>query len=165
MRSLRRDNDTGAHTRDTLNDVHVHLVMSEEFLLHTIPPFESRPSGFGDGDDLDEAFHVVFGYAVDVQSVPVSVENEDNISRIAFRATPIQDDRVMSGHKPAEGTWGDAHRPGLQFSSHELGNGQPWHAVQISDIHCVDTSRACFSGDQYFDLEMKVVGQVRAWSP
>ena len=47
-----------------------------------------------DGDKLDEALHVVFGYAIDVQGVPVSVEDEYNVSCIAFGTTPDTVGRV-----------------------------------------------------------------------
>ena len=91
----------GDRACNTLYSIHVRRDQVEKCLSHTIPPFECRPSGFGYGENFDEALHVVFGNAVDIKGVPISVEHEDNVSSIAFRATPNPGGRVRSGRKHA----------------------------------------------------------------
>lgn len=66
----------------------VKIVISQ---LHTVLAFERRPSWSSSRKGVDEVTHVLLLNAVDINAVPVSEQEENNVACVDIRSTTAEE--------------------------------------------------------------------------
>jgi hypothetical protein len=129
---------------------------------HTIFSFYRSPSRRSGTHHLHEPIHIVFRDAIDVDAVPVSTHDEDNVLCVALRASTTSHgttpqcktyQSVGSMRNRCVEQTRDAHHPRVQLGPYEFGRGQEWYATNGCHRERIEASRARLSRRQDFNLK------------
>ena len=121
---------------------------------HSILPFYRCPSRRSRTYHLHKSIHVGLGDAINVDAVPISAHDEDNVLCVSFRSSTVLG--MTSGHQKwsmrGKGVTRNVHHPRVQFCPYEFGSGQEWYPTDDCHREGIEAPRASLSRCQDFDL-------------